>query len=913
MRVFSAFPVVLLSFCAGAVTLLAQGKASPAPARPSFAQPSLSPDAKEIAFVSGGDIWTVPASGGEAHLLISDPAEESRPLYSPDGTRLAFQSTRTGGGDIYVLTFASGQLQRITYSDAGSNLDAWSHDGQWLYFTASTNDVAGQGDIFRVRSSGGTPLEVSRERYLNEFEAAPSPDGKQIALVAKGISSGQWWRNGHAHIDETELWLKPVHSPSASDAGYHLLVPAEAKHAWPMWSADGRTLLYMSDGSATRQPGSENLWSADAGSGTQTQLTHFTSGRLLWPSIAYDGSSVVFERNFGIWRFDTRSGEAKPVAITLRGVPSSPGLTRMPITAWSDLALSPDGKKIAVAGHGEIFAGSAKDGGEPQRLTRTDARESEPVWSADSTHVLYQSERDGGSSLYEFDENTGTERSLTHGHDLDLNAVYSPDGKSVAFLRNRHEVHVLTLDGLRDRVVATGEINAYGSNLAWSPDNKWVVFLPVGTNGFSNLYVVPADGSAAARPITFLANGQNASHLAWSPDGKYILFDTAQRAEQPQLARVDLVPHVPGFREDQFRDLFRKQSTPGAPDTPGTPAPQTRTSPAEPAPASPDTPAEPAKESTPATDSAPAEPARGGAAKGAAKKPVPPVRIVFEGIRERLTLLPIGLGVGFPVISPDGKTLAFLAEVAGQSNIYTYSLDELAREPAAARQLTSTPGGKTDLAFTPDSKEIFYIERAGGRGGPGADAGSGVRSVALESRTPKPVALTAAVDVDFDQEKMVVFDEAWTTLDRRFFRGDFNGQNWASLREEWRPYIAGARTGPELRRNINLLIGELNSSHSGINKAAMPAVRTGRLGLRFEREPFETSGALVVREVVPLGPAAIEGSLRPGIICWRSMVNRSRRQPIWIRCWRTRPTGAWCSRWRRVATPARNMTPWSGR
>ena len=82
-------------------------------ARPSLSQPALSPDGKEIAFVSGGDIWTVAAAGGEAHLLISDPAEESRPLYSPDGTKLAFMSTRTGGGDIYVLTFATGRLQRI--------------------------------------------------------------------------------------------------------------------------------------------------------------------------------------------------------------------------------------------------------------------------------------------------------------------------------------------------------------------------------------------------------------------------------------------------------------------------------------------------------------------------------------------------------------------------------------------------------------------------------------------------------------------------------------------------------------------------------------------------------------------------------------------------------------------------------
>ena len=105
---------------------------------PSLSQPSLSPDGHEIAFVSGGDIWSVPAEGGEAHLLVSNPATESRPLWSPDGARLAFVSTRTGNGDIYVLTLATGQLTRITYADAAEDLDAWSADGRWLYFTSNS-------------------------------------------------------------------------------------------------------------------------------------------------------------------------------------------------------------------------------------------------------------------------------------------------------------------------------------------------------------------------------------------------------------------------------------------------------------------------------------------------------------------------------------------------------------------------------------------------------------------------------------------------------------------------------------------------------------------------------------------------------------------------------------------------------
>src|SRR3954463_13934246 len=97
MRVFPAIAALLLS----AGFLNARSAATVAPA---LSEPSVSPDHREIAFVSGGDIWTVPAAGGDAHLLISHPATESRPLWSPDGGRIAFVSTRSGNGDIYVLT-----------------------------------------------------------------------------------------------------------------------------------------------------------------------------------------------------------------------------------------------------------------------------------------------------------------------------------------------------------------------------------------------------------------------------------------------------------------------------------------------------------------------------------------------------------------------------------------------------------------------------------------------------------------------------------------------------------------------------------------------------------------------------------------------------------------------------------------
>ena len=123
---------------------------------PALAEPGISPDGREVAFVSGGDVWTAPLGGAPAvaRLLVSHPATESRPLYSPAGDALAFVSTRTGNGDIYVLRFADGSLTRLTFDDGPEILDGWSRDGKSIFFSSTIRDIAGMNDVFRVSAAG---------------------------------------------------------------------------------------------------------------------------------------------------------------------------------------------------------------------------------------------------------------------------------------------------------------------------------------------------------------------------------------------------------------------------------------------------------------------------------------------------------------------------------------------------------------------------------------------------------------------------------------------------------------------------------------------------------------------------------------------------------------------------------------
>ncbi len=84
----------LAAFVLAGLPVVGLAQDDAAPRAPSFAEPSVSPDHAEIAFVEGGDVWSVPSGGGTARLLADVGGTAARPLFSPDGKRLAFVSTR---------------------------------------------------------------------------------------------------------------------------------------------------------------------------------------------------------------------------------------------------------------------------------------------------------------------------------------------------------------------------------------------------------------------------------------------------------------------------------------------------------------------------------------------------------------------------------------------------------------------------------------------------------------------------------------------------------------------------------------------------------------------------------------------------------------------------------------------------
>src|SRR6266403_5501583 len=125
-RNFSAFPLLaLISF--SLIVLL--GAAAAFASGPLLMQkPTLS--RTHIAFAYAGDLWLVPRDGGEARLLTSGNGTKSDPVFSPDGSMIAFTGDYDGNVDVYVMPSAGGVPRRLTHHPAVDEVVGWAPDGK---------------------------------------------------------------------------------------------------------------------------------------------------------------------------------------------------------------------------------------------------------------------------------------------------------------------------------------------------------------------------------------------------------------------------------------------------------------------------------------------------------------------------------------------------------------------------------------------------------------------------------------------------------------------------------------------------------------------------------------------------------------------------------------------------------------
>ena len=161
-----------------------------------------------------------------------------------------------------------------------------------------------------------------------------------------------------------------------------------------MWSKDGRTIYYVSDRS-----GAQNVWARDVG-GKARQVTQFKDGRVLWPSIGYDGRTIVFEHDFGIWKLDTASKKATPIHLDINAETEENDTEMRAFNSEADdYDLAPNSRRIVVSVHGEIFTVPVEEG-DVRQITDSPARDRSVNYSPDGKWLSFISDRSGREEIY---------------------------------------------------------------------------------------------------------------------------------------------------------------------------------------------------------------------------------------------------------------------------------------------------------------------------------------------------------------------------------------------------------------------------------------------------------------------------------------------------------------------------------
>src|SRR5262249_13043323 len=156
-----------------------------------------------------------------------------------------------------------------------------------------------------------------------------------------------YWRKYYRGAYQSDVTVMDLGSKTFTD-----LTRFEGMDSWPLWSTDG-FIYFVSD---REGKGQTNLWRVSPNGGPAQQVTHFTGGDVRFPSISEDGRTIVFEHEFGIWKLDLPSGQVQPIPLEIAAE------TQETLTEFKEYSatvdhydLAPDGKRIAISIHGELF------------------------------------------------------------------------------------------------------------------------------------------------------------------------------------------------------------------------------------------------------------------------------------------------------------------------------------------------------------------------------------------------------------------------------------------------------------------------------------------------------------------------------------------------------------------------------
>lgn len=692
----------------------------------------------KIAFSYAGDIWMVDRSGGTAQRLTTSPARELLPTFSPDGSQVAFArfNPATGplGWDAYVVSAAGGEARRVTYHPDLDLPVGWMRDGQHILITSFRDRTAAiVGRLYTIPVQGGFETEVPVPRG---WQGSFSPTGDRIACTPLfNMREFGSWRNYRGGAT-SRIWLVKL-----SDSSTEVIPHGNFNDSDPMWVGD--KVYFVSD-----RAGTENLFSYDTVRKTITQLTRFEKYGV--KSASTNGESIVFNQGGAIHLFSIQTSQVKSITVRIHGDFPELAPRKIDPAGSTVVGLSPDAKHLLLGLRGEIFTGNTATG-EVTNITRTGrAVERNAVWSPDGKWIAYFSDESGEMELHLQTAPAGAVRRIPIERKSSFYSElrWSPDSKKLVFSDSHLALWCLDLDknAARRIDIARHTDNESPFNPSWSPDSAWLVYARYGPNRVRSITLYSFE---TGKTTTVTSPHMDAYQPLFDNNGKYLYFIGSNRTGLIESHRMSGFP----FRGQITRNLYAVvlNSLDPSPLT-----------------------VEEKAASTKATR----------------------VDIDLEKISDRILLMPFWPSSARGIMVGKAGTL-FVVE---------------------RNALHKFVNGKSGLEKFVEGADSFRISSDGSHL---LLKRQGVWSVVSTDALPKPedgrVKLNPIeLTIDPREEWKQMFGEAWRRMRESFYDPNLHGQNLADLQAHYAAYLPNISTREDLNTLFKEMFSHLSVSHISI-------------------------------------------------------------------------------------------------
>jgi tricorn protease len=761
----------------------------------------------QVVFVADGDLWEAPITGGEARRLTSAKGEEKFAMFSPDGKWIAFSGNYDGNTDVYVMAASGGEPRRLTYHPGADFVASWTPDGKIAYRNYDGNGQRWY-EIYTISPEGGYPekLAVDEAAHIT-FE----PDGDRIAYTRYSLGFRTWKRYKGG-------WAEDIWVGSLKNQDYKKVTDNVGNDATPMWFGD--RIYYVRDNDARA-----NIHSMKPDGSDIQQHTFHTDWDVRWPTLSE--GKIVYSLGADIWIYDIARNETRMIDISL---PSERLETRdrfvSPDEYMDYFDLSPDGKRLLLLARGDMFSAPTERRGLIFNIANSPGvRERASTYTPDGKSILAWSDADNGEeALYRYSvDGKGEPKKIANGSgEYHFGIAVSPDSKMAVYGDNKRKLQLVNIESGATSQIDTSwwEIGAY----QWSPDSRYIAYQVDALNGQQLVKIY----DTKEKQIHQVTDDMWTSHSpAWDPNGKWLYFVSARHhnafngfndfnfitLDTEQLFAVSLQKDTKSpyaYSDDMIKSSDDKKKDDEDKDKKD----------------------KKGKKDDDDEDDKDKED----------EKKVEPIIIDWEGLSNRMVLLPVDAGNYGGLSAIDGKLYFLSYKTEGQLGSdedeednprSTLKLFEIEK-----RKTNDVIEGATNYELSDDLKKIVVRKKD-----------EFVMMDAGDTEAPKPdeeedpdagLHLDEWVyDVDPRIEWKHIFHEAWKHQRDFFYDANMHGIDWPAQRDHYGPLVDRIGTRDELNDIIAQLFGEMNVGHAyiyGGDRETAKQVGIGMLGIDVTRE-----------------------------------------------------------------------------